>query len=214
MKEENKLLVAQITEASEKQKALSQKLTHDINTFQENSKNKLNEMSQQILAESSESHTILADLTNKYEGVLKDQIKLLTENQRLSKLKEEEESSFKNRIDEISKQYEKRINDVEKSLKENMKRVSNLQGPGLIKILLKNERFREEIKKRGGNVENILMKTEQESLYKKINEKEEEIKQLEQSNEQIDEEVSKMSEMMLTFNQLLENMKAERVNLQ
>ena len=115
-------------------------------------------MSEQILSESKQSHLILEDLTNKYEGVLKEQIKLLTQNQKLNQLKEDQENTFKDRIDEISKQYEKRINDVEKGLREKSKRVANLQGSGLIRILLKNDRFREEIKNKGGNIQNITLK--------------------------------------------------------
>ena len=66
---------------------------------------------------------------------------MLTENQALTRRKDEEELKFKTKVDGISGEYERKIEEIERSLKANMKKVADLQGPGLIRILLKNPRF-------------------------------------------------------------------------
>lgn len=152
---ENQELRRRLKDVMEKSEKLSQKFKVDITEFAKKSQQTLIELNQQVLTESSEANKILHSLTIKYEETLQKQIELLTENQRLVEEKEKGESVFNKKIDEITSQYEAKISALEGTLKDNVKKVSKMQGSGVLKALLKNNRFLAEVKKLGGDIENI-----------------------------------------------------------
>jgi len=139
----------------EKCDRLSEKFKVDMKDFAEKSKLTLNELNQQVIMESSEANKLLHNLTGKYETVLQRQIDLLTLNQQLVQEKEEHEQNFSKRLDAVTGQYEQRIAVLEATLKSNVKKVTKLQGPGMLQALMKNARFQEEVKKLGGDIDRI-----------------------------------------------------------
>jgi hypothetical protein len=70
-----------------------------------------------------------------------------------------------------------------------MERMSIYQGTGLMKRLLKIDRFREELTKLGGNPDTALKEIEVESLKSQIESKDKEMELMEKSNALIDREV-------------------------
>ena len=110
-------------------------------------------------------------------------------------------------------QYEQRIAVLEATLKNNVRKVTKLQGPGMLQALMKNERFQEEVKKLGGDIDRINNGMAVDSIVRDIADKDAEIKLLTENNHNIEEEVKKTEEMMGTFSKLLENMQQEKLNL-
>jgi DNA anti-recombination protein RmuC len=121
-----------------------------------------------VLTETSEANKILHSLTTKYEVTLQKQIELLTDNQKLMENKEQKEQAFSKRIDDVTGQYEVKISDLEATLKENVKKVTKMQGSGMLKMLMKNERFQEEVKKQGGDIARIMKGMDTDAIVKEI----------------------------------------------
>lgn len=116
-------------------------------------------------------------------------------------------------MDEVTSVYEEKIATLEANLKNNVKKVSRLQGSGIMNGLLRNDRFKEEVKKLGGDVEKIQTGFEVETIQKEILEKDAEINILSQNNKNIDDEVGKTREMIESFQAMLEKMQMEKLTL-
>jgi hypothetical protein len=75
------------------------------------------------------------------------------------------------------------------SAKDNMERIALYQGTGLMKRLLKIDRFREEMTRLGSNPDIALKEIEVESLKSQIESKDKEMELMEKSNALIDRDV-------------------------
>ena len=135
---ENEQLRKSLKDMLDKCEKLSERFKVDIKEFAGKSKATLNELNQQVILESSEANKLLHSLTGKYEAALQRQIELLTANQHLAQAKEQTEQNFSKRIDEVTGQYESRISILESTLKENVKKVTKMQGSGMLQALMKN----------------------------------------------------------------------------
>ena len=117
-------------------------IDQEIKKFVDESEKNINEMTEKVSQENSQRNAKLHELTVKYEGLLKNQISLLTTNKELSAKKENQDQIFNDNVEKMTQEYEGKIKEFEGKVKTNVKRIQEMSGTNIIKRLLKNEKFR------------------------------------------------------------------------
>lgn len=109
-------------------------------------------MTQSVSEDTDQQNAKIHELTTEYEGLLKRQIQLLTANKQLSEKKEQKDNLFNEVVENLTAEYEGKIKEFETKVKTNVKRIQEMSGSNIIKKLLKNDRFKEEMKARDINI--------------------------------------------------------------
>ena len=130
-------------------------LQTEITKFMDESKKNLNEMNTRIADENTKQNEALHALTGNYEGILKTQIELLTENKALSEKKEAQDNIFNENVEKLTKEYEGQIKQFEVKVKANVKKINEFQGGNVINRLIKNDRFRAAMQEKGVSLEGL-----------------------------------------------------------
>ena len=117
-------------------------IDQEIKKFVDESEKNINEMTEKVSQENSQRNAKLHELTVKYEGLLKNQISLLTTNKELNAKKENQDQIFNDNVEKMTQEYEGKIKEFEGKVKTNVKRIQEMSGTNIIKRLLKNEKFR------------------------------------------------------------------------
>jgi aspartate oxidase len=108
LKKENQLLRNKIEEAQQ-QRLNSSTLKNEIEKFVKESENNILEMNKQVTEEGATQNEKLHQLTIQYEGILKNQIQLLTINKELSEKKENKDQDFNQIAEKLTAEYEGKI---------------------------------------------------------------------------------------------------------
>ena len=117
-------------------------LTDELQKFTTESKKSIEEMNNKLVEESTQQNKELHDKTAEYEFILKHQIDLLSKNKEISAKKEHQDELFDQQVQKLSTEYEGQIGAFEKKVKANVKKIQDLSGGNVIKIYLKNDKFR------------------------------------------------------------------------
>lgn len=96
------------------------------------------------------------------------------------------ETAYNRKVQLLSADYEQKMKSLEQEIKINMQKLSDRQGSGLIRYLLRIDRFREEVVRLGGDPEKALVALEVEELKSLIEAKDQEMEMMEGTNEIID----------------------------
>lgn len=123
------------------------------------------------------------------------------------------EKLYSSKMDELSSEYENKMASFETEIKGNMDKLAEHQGTGLLKKLLKIERFREEVRKQGADPDTALSTLDIECMKTLIEAKDREMEMMEKTNGLIDKEVESLSTQMSSLKELLEGMAKERAML-
>ena len=196
-----------------KENQASGHLQAEITKFMDESKKNLNEMNTRIADENTKQNEALHALTGNYEGILKTQIELLTENKALSEKKEAQDNIFNENVEKLTKEYEGQIKQFEVKVKANVKKINEFQGGNVINRLIKNDRFRAAMQEKGVSLEGLEKQSRLEDISAEVSDIEGEIQEAEDKSNKLDEELSKMHELIDTMKSLLENMMKEKDNI-
>lgn len=155
----------------------------------------------------------MRNLTLELKEALKRQVELLGENRQLMRDKKVREQLFKEGLDQQVDAFQTRILECQQAIEANVTQMTIMQTTGRMQRLLKIDRFRQEVVRRGGDPDALLRQFEAKELELRILEKDEQMETMEVTNSRIDQEVDKLAKQMAGFKQLLEGMTHEREDL-
>ena len=102
IRQENEALRAKIQEfKSQRMNAVN--IDGEIKKFIDESEKNIIEMTEKVNKENAERNSLLHELTVRYEGILKNQITLLTTNKDLSAKKEDQDKIFNDNVEKMTK---------------------------------------------------------------------------------------------------------------
>ena len=102
IRQENEALRAKIQEfKSQRMNAVN--IDGEIKKFIDESEKNIIEMTEKVNKENAERNSLLHELTVRYEGILKNQITLLTTNKDVSAKKEDQDKIFNDNVEKMTK---------------------------------------------------------------------------------------------------------------
>ena len=87
----------------------------------------------------------------------------------------------------MTQEYEGKIKEFESKVKINVKRIQEMSGTNIIKRLLRNDKFKEEMQAKGVKVDVLQKQSKLEDISNSVEEKEGEIAEMESKSAQLDE---------------------------